>query len=78
MKSSRLFPIVSFWLALSACSTPASRGRSAGEEYCECSKEESIFSISKCKKDILKEHKEDLLDEEFRNAFWDEVAQYDD
>lgn len=63
---------------LSSCSTPTSRGRSAGEEYCECSKKEDIFSISKCKKDVLKEHKDDLLNEEFKNAFWSAVADCDE
>lgn len=65
-------------LSAVACSTPSSRGRSAGEEYCECSKQEGIFNVSKCKKAVLKEYREDLLDKEFHMGFWDAVADCDE
>ena len=64
--------------ALSSCSTPASRGRSAGEDYCECNRKDGIFNVGKCKKDVLKEHRDDLLNEEFQSAFWDAVADCDE
>lgn len=72
----RLLLVVSV-LSLVACSS-SYRGHSAGEDYCDCSKEEGILNIAKCKKEVMKKHKEDLLDDEFRTAFWEAVSDCDE
>ncbi|MCB9017007.1 MAG: hypothetical protein WCU80_03115 [Paludibacteraceae bacterium] len=56
---------------------PSSRGGSAGNEYCDCNQEDGILSIGKCKKDVLSANREDLLNEEFQQAFWDAVGDCD-
>ncbi len=56
-----------------SCS-PASKGKSAGNDYCKCNDKEGIIEIGKCKKDILKGNKENLDNPEFQEAFWKAVG----
>lgn len=64
-------------IALASCS-PASRGRSAAKDYCECDKEDGILNVAKCKKNVLMEHKEDFKNKEFDAAFWQQVEDWED
>ena len=72
------FVLLALLGCLFSCSTPTSRGRSAGEDYCECNRKEGIFNVGKCKKDVLMEHRDELLNEEFQTAFWNAVADCDE
>ena len=56
-----------------SCS-PASKGKSAGNDYCKCNEKEGIMEIGKCKKEILKENKKNLDNPEFQDAFWKAVG----
>ena len=56
-----------------SCS-PASKGESAGNDYCKCNKKEGILEIGKCQKELLKENKENLDNPEFQEAFWKAVS----
>lgn len=72
----RFAAIVAVSSVLFSCSS-ASKGKSAGKDYCKCNKEEGIIEIAKCKKDVLKENKKNLENEEFQNAFWETVRECD-
>jgi len=67
------FIILVVAVACFSCS-PASRGKSAGNEYCKCDHKDGIMEIGKCKKEVLKKHKEDLTNLEFQDAFWAAVG----
>lgn len=60
-------------MSLASCSMEF-KGRSAGNDYCDCKKAGDILDIAKCKKDVLKEHKESMKDKEFKNAFWESAS----
>ncbi|MDR1729332.1 MAG: hypothetical protein LBR52_01560 [Prevotellaceae bacterium] len=60
-------------LGFFSCS-PASKGKSAGDDYCECNKKEGIIEIAKCKKEVMENNKENLDDLEFQEAFWKAVG----
>ncbi|HOI27614.1 MAG: hypothetical protein M0P12_03415 [Paludibacteraceae bacterium] len=76
MKKVILFCLSLGALLMTSCS-PAAKGKSAGEEYCDCNQEDGILSVAKCKKDVLSGNKEDLLNEEFQDAFWTAVSDCD-
>lgn len=58
--------------------SPASKGKSAGREYCECDKEDGILNVAKCKKNVLKDHEEEFKNKEFETAFWETVEEWDE
>ena len=63
-------------LGFFACS-PAAKGKSAGKEYCKCSKKDGIAETVKCQKEMMKKYKEDLTNLEFQEAFWKAVGDCD-
>ena len=70
------FVILTATYACFSCS-PASRGKSAGNEYCKCDNKDGIMEIGKCKKEVLNKHKGDLTNLEFQDAFWEAVSDCD-
>ncbi len=60
-------------LGFFSCS-PASKGKSAGNDYCTCNQEEGIIKIAKCKKEVMENNAKDLDNLEFQEAFWKAVA----
>lgn len=69
----RRFFLFIVMLSFVSCS-PASRGKSAGEDYCKCDRKDGVMEVAKCKKKILKENKEWLENPEFEEAFWKAVG----
>ncbi len=49
-------------------------GKSSGNDYCKCNKEEGIINIAKCKKEVIENNKNNLKNPEFEKAFWKAVG----
>ena len=63
-------------LGFFSCS-PASKGKSAGNDYCKCNQKEGIIEAAKCKKEVMENNKKNLDNPEFQEAFWKSVGNCD-
>ncbi len=76
MKHLLRLAVIAATLGFFSCS-PASKGKSAGNDYCKCNTEEGIIEIAKCKKNVMGDNKENLDNLEFQEAFWKTIGDCD-
>jgi len=73
MKHLLKLTIIATVLGFFSCSS-ASKGKSAGNDYCKCNQKEGIIETAKCKKEVMENNRKKLDNPEFREAFWEAVG----